>query len=87
MQALAFASSRPGLVQVSLNLTDLAATPVHVAVARVHAEARARGVEPAESELVGLMPASAVLGATAMALGLPSLDAHQVLELAGHMEV
>jgi glutamate formiminotransferase len=85
VQALAFTSSRPGMIQVSLNLTDLAATPLHVVVAKVHEEARCRGVEPAESELVGLAPASAVLGTAAAALGLPSLETRQVLELAAEI--
>lgn len=82
VQALAFATSRPGIVQVSMNLFDLEATSLLGAVQRVHEEARLRGIEPAESELVGLMPASAVPDAGAAALGLDRLDVNQVIELA-----
>lgn len=82
VQALAFSTSKPDKVQISMNLIDLAATSLAALVARVHEEARRRGVEPAESELVGLAPASAVLGAAAAALGLPSLEPGQVIELA-----
>src|SRR5438270_642045 len=39
VQALGLATTRPGIVQVSMNLIDLAATPLHVVVARVAAEA------------------------------------------------
>ncbi len=85
VQALAFTSSRPGMLQVSLNLTDLGATTLQAVVARVREEARRRGVEPAESELVGLAPASAVLGAAAATLGLPKLEARQVLELVAEL--
>ena len=82
VQALGLPTSDPELVQVSMNLTDLEATPLHVAVARVRAEAERLGVEVARGELVGLMPARALLAAGADALALPSLSRRQVLELA-----
>ncbi|MPZ13442.1 MAG: glutamate formimidoyltransferase [Chloroflexi bacterium] len=82
VQAIGLPTSRSGIVQVSMNLTDLDVTPLHVAVERVRVEASRHGVEVAESELVGLMPATTTLAAAAAALGLPSLGARQVVELA-----
>jgi glutamate formiminotransferase len=82
VQALGLPTSRPDIVQVSMNVTRLDVSPLHVVVAFVHEEARARGVAVAESELVGLMPASAALAAAADALGLPAFAPGQVIELA-----
>ena len=45
-----------GIAQVSMNVTDIAATPVHIAFDEVTAKAAARGVRVTGSEIVGLMP-------------------------------
>jgi len=82
VQALGLPTSRPNIVQVSMNLTDLATTPLHVAAMAVRAEAERRGVERAESELVGLMPLDASLKAAAATLALSELHRRQVIELA-----
>lgn len=82
VQALGLPTSRPDLVQVSMNLTDLEATPLHVVAQTVRAEAERRGIALAESELVGLMPLGATLQASAGILGLPALGPSQVIELA-----
>lgn len=82
VQALGLPTSDPELVQVSMNLTDLEATPLHVAVARVRAEAERLGVAVAHGELVGLMPARAALDVAADSLALPSISRRQILELA-----
>ncbi|MFQ5414372.1 MAG: glutamate formimidoyltransferase [Phycisphaerae bacterium] len=52
-----------GIAQVSLNLTNLSITPVHVAFDEVCRCADARGVRVTGSELVGLMPLGAMLDA------------------------
>jgi glutamate formiminotransferase len=70
-----------GMVQVSMNLTDHVATPMHLALERVRAEARARGVEVAETEIYGMVPAAAMLDAAAHCLQAAGFDASQVLEL------
>ncbi len=49
-----------GRIQVSTNVVDLDATPPHVMVARIAAEAAARGAELGRGELVGLVPARCV---------------------------
>src|SRR5690606_2931315 len=52
-----------GVAQVSMNLTDLAVTPVHTAFDEVCRRADARGLRVTGSELVGLVPLSAMLDA------------------------
>ena len=49
-----------GRIQVSTNVVDLDATPPHVRVERIVAEAAARGAEVGRGELVGLLPARCV---------------------------
>ena len=79
VRALGFPLVSRGLVQVSMNVEDWRTSPLDEIVARIEAEAQARGVDVAGSELVGLIPEGAALpGATA--LRLPSLDETRLLE-------
>ena len=52
-----------GVAQISMNLTNISVTPVHVAFDEVCRKAEARGVRVTGSELVGLIPLAAVLDA------------------------
>jgi glutamate formiminotransferase/formiminotetrahydrofolate cyclodeaminase len=52
-----------GCAQVSMNLVDLDVTPVHTAFEACVESARERGLRVTGSELVGLIPKSAILGA------------------------
>ncbi|MBI2395102.1 MAG: glutamate formimidoyltransferase [Deltaproteobacteria bacterium] len=52
-----------GVAQVSLNLTDISVTPVHVAFDECLRAAQARGVRVTGSELVGMIPLRAMLDA------------------------
>ena len=52
-----------GISQISINLTDITVTPVHVAFDEVCERARERGLRVTGSELVGLIPLSAMLDA------------------------
>ena len=52
-----------GIAQVSLNLTSIGVTPVHVAFDECSKAADARGVRVTGSELVGLIPLGAMLDA------------------------
>lgn len=52
-----------GIAQVSLNLTDISVTPVHVAFDECLRAAQVRGVRVTGSELVGLIPLRAMLDA------------------------
>jgi glutamate formiminotransferase/formiminotetrahydrofolate cyclodeaminase len=52
-----------GIAQVSMNLTDLSVTPLHVAFEEVSRRAEARGLRVTGSELVGLVPLKALVDA------------------------
>lgn len=52
-----------GIAQISMNLTNISVTPVHVAFDEVCRKAEARGVRVTGSELVGLIPLKAMLEA------------------------
>ncbi len=52
-----------GVAQISMNLTNISVTPVHVAFDEVCNKADARGVRVTGSELVGLIPLEAMLDA------------------------
>jgi glutamate formiminotransferase / 5-formyltetrahydrofolate cyclo-ligase len=81
VRALGLDLPRAGLVQVSMNLEDWERTPPHEVVQRISAEAAARGVSVAGSELVGLMPAGAAIAAAERQLLLSNFDSSRVLEL------
>lgn len=51
------------VAQISMNLTNISITPVHVAYDEVFRRAEARGVRVTGSELVGLIPLNAMLDA------------------------
>jgi glutamate formiminotransferase/formiminotetrahydrofolate cyclodeaminase len=52
-----------GIAQVSINLTNISITPVHVAFEAACKSARERGMRVTGSELVGLMPLRALIDA------------------------
>jgi glutamate formiminotransferase/formiminotetrahydrofolate cyclodeaminase len=52
-----------GIAQLSLNLTDITVTPVHIAFDEACKAAEARGIRVTGSELVGLIPKQALLDA------------------------
>lgn len=52
-----------GIAQISINLTDITVTPVHVAFDEVTEKACQRGIRVTGSELVGLIPLQAMLDA------------------------
>ncbi len=52
-----------GVAQISINLTNLSVTPVHVAFDTVCERAAVRGIRVTGSELVGLIPLKAILDA------------------------
>ena len=65
-----------GQAQVSMNLLDIDVTPPAVVFAAVAAEAKARKVAVTKSEVVGLIPERAILGAGAAVLKLPDAADH-----------
>ena len=52
-----------GIAQVSMNITDIAATPLHVAFEEVCRAAAARGIRVTGTEIVGLVPKKVLLDA------------------------
>lgn len=52
-----------GIAQISMNLTDISVTPVHVAFDEVCEKARQRGIRVTGSELIGLIPLQSMLDA------------------------
>jgi glutamate formiminotransferase len=81
VRALGLRLPRAGHVQVSLNVEDWRASPLHEVVAAVQREATARGLRVTGSELVGLLPAGAAVAAAGSLLGVAGLDSSHVLEL------
>jgi glutamate formiminotransferase / formiminotetrahydrofolate cyclodeaminase len=52
-----------GIAQISMNLTDISVTPLHIAFDEVCRKAEARGVRVTGSEIVGLVPLRSILDA------------------------
>ena len=52
-----------GIAQISMNITDIRATPLHIAFEECHKSADRRGLRVTGSELVGLVPLSVLLDA------------------------
>ena len=52
-----------GIAQVSMNITNISQTPVHVAYEEVFAKAAARGVRVTGAEIVGLIPKKTLIDA------------------------
>ena len=69
-----------GEPQVSMNLLDMDATPLHVAYDAVAAAARAAGADVERSEIVGLVPERAVHAAAAAHIRLQDPMVGHVLE-------
>ncbi len=69
-----------GQAQVSMNLVDLDATPLHRAYEMVKMEAEAQGVTPTWSEVVGLVPERALFEAAARHLRWRDYTPDAVLE-------
>jgi glutamate formiminotransferase len=81
VRALGLLLARAGCAQVSMNVEDYEAAALHDILARIEAEAQARGVEIAGAELVGLMPAGAAVAAAGSVLRIDGFNPEHVLEL------
>jgi glutamate formiminotransferase len=68
------------IAQVSINLTNYQKTPIHRVFDMVAREAARHGVSVLESEIIGLIPATALYGAAEHYLQLERFGAAQILE-------
>jgi glutamate formiminotransferase len=80
VKAMGVALEDRGIVQVSMNLTNYEKTPVLRVFEAVKQEAARHGVAVLESEIVGLVPAAALIDAAQHALQLERFTAAQILE-------
>lgn len=75
-----------GIAQVSMNITDTSATPLHMAFEEVSRAARERGIRVTGTEIVGLVPKKAIVEAgkyflrrQQRSLGIPE---HEIVRIA-----
>lgn len=80
VKAAGFKLEDRGIVQVSMNLTNYEKTPIFRVFETVKREASRYGVSILESEIVGLVPSAALLGAAEYYLQIDGFNADQVLE-------
>ncbi len=80
VKAMGFDLPEKGLVQVSMNLTDFRRTGIGTAFEAVRAAAAEKGVEVAESEVVGLVPRGALRQVAEQALRLTAPLEGRVIE-------
>jgi glutamate formiminotransferase len=80
VQAIGLLLPQARRVQVSMNVLDLEASPLHEVVERVAGEARAHQVAVAGGELVGLVPAHVLEAAERAGVAIPGVDESRVLE-------
>jgi glutamate formiminotransferase / 5-formyltetrahydrofolate cyclo-ligase len=80
VKAMGIRLEERNVVQVSMNLTNYEKTPIHRIFESVRREAARYGVNVLESEIVGLVPSAALVGAAQYFLQLDLFNADQVLE-------
>ena len=80
VQAIGLELPTAGRVQVSMNMIDVDAAPLHEVVERVRGAARKFGIEVSGGELVGLVPERVVAAAVAAGVELPGIDDSRILE-------
>jgi glutamate formiminotransferase len=81
VKSIGLALKDRGLVQVSINITDYEKNALYRVLEIIRMEARRWGVEIAESEIIGMVPAAALLDSLAYYLQMPGFQSSQVLEL------
>jgi glutamate formiminotransferase len=80
VKAMGFPLDAREQVQVSINLVDFEATPLHVVFGAVAASCKKRGIEVAGSELIGMIPAAALKASEGFDLRWENLRAELILE-------
>ena len=80
VKAIGVRTDQPEVVQVSINLVDYDRTPLYLVFETVQLEASRHGVAIRNSEIVGLVPAAALLSAATRHLRLEGFTMDRVLE-------
>ncbi|MBF8299941.1 MAG: Glutamate formimidoyltransferase [Acidobacteria bacterium] len=80
VKAMGIALEDRGIVQVSMNLTNYEQTPIFMVFEAVVHEAERYGVDVLESEIVGLVPAAALVGTDRHVLRLTAFTPGCILE-------
>ena len=80
VKALGMSMEERKLVQVSMNLVNYKKTPIYRVFELIRAEARRYGVPIVGSEIVGLVPNDALLGAAEYYLQIENFSPSQVIE-------
>ena len=80
VKAMGVSLADRGIVQVSMNLTNYEKTPILRVFEAVKREAERYGVNVLESEIVGLVPAAALIDVAVSTLQLSEFKKDQVLE-------
>jgi len=80
VQARAFRTADPNVVQVSMNLLDTRRTSMALVFERIREAAADHAVDVLESELVGMAPAEALVEVVRQTLRFGQLDANAILE-------
>ena len=80
VKAMGVSLADRGIVQVSMNLTNYEKTPMFRVFEAVKREAERYGVQVLESEIIGLVPAAALLSSAEHFLQIADFKPEQVLE-------
>ena len=80
VKAMGIALEDRGIVQVSINLTNVEKTPIYRVFDAVRREAERYGVAVLESEIIGLTPQAALVSAAEHYLQLARFSSSQILE-------
>jgi glutamate formiminotransferase len=80
VKAMGFEIKDRGIVQVSINMVNFRGTPLHRVFEMVRSEAARYGVPVIGSEVVGLVPADALVDSAEFYLRLENFDRDQILE-------
>lgn len=79
-KAMGVALEDRGIVQVSMNMTDVSQSALYQAVELIRIEARRYGVPVVGSEVVGLVPLQALADCAAYYMGIENFSMDQILE-------
>jgi glutamate formiminotransferase / 5-formyltetrahydrofolate cyclo-ligase len=82
VKGIGLALEARGMVQVSMNVVDFEKNALYRIVEFIRMEARRWGVEIAETEVYGMVPAAALLDSASYYMQIAQFDPGQVIELA-----